>query len=83
MAQRIFKPDNFHGKTDKDASVWLTHFEKIAAANEWNNANKLRIVPVFLKDAAERWFVQAGCNCWNLPNDPREDDISFTATFLT
>jgi hypothetical protein len=62
MAQRIFKLDNFHEKADEDTNAWLTYFKKIVAANEWNAANKLRIVPVFLKDVAERWFVRQGCN---------------------
>ena len=82
MAQRIFKPDDFHGKTEEDAGVWLTHFEKVAAANEWTANNKLRIVPVFLKGAAERWFVRQGCNVWSPPEDPGDDDVPFTFNFL-
>ena len=54
MANRIFKPDNFHGKIDEDTEVWLNHFEKVANANGWTPAEKLRMAPVFLKDAAER-----------------------------
>ena len=82
MAQRIFKPEDFHGKADEDASTWLLHFEKVAAANEWTNNNKLRIVPVFLKDAAERWFVRHEFTHWRLPENPGEDDIGFTEAFL-
>ena len=53
MANRIFKPDNFHGKTDEDAEAWLNHFEKVANANGWTPGEKFRMAPVFLKDAAE------------------------------
>ena len=82
MAQRIFKPEDFHEESDEDASTWLNHFNKVAAANEWTNNNKLRIVPVFLKDAAERWYVRNAFIHWRLPEDAGEDDVDFTKAFL-
>ena len=64
MAARIFKPDNFHGTIDEDAEAWLSHFEKVANANGWTPAEKLRMAPVFLKDAAERWFLRTNFTAW-------------------
>src|SRR5262245_39513287 len=64
MANRIFKPEEFTGKPDEDAVEWLAHFNKVAHANEWTNANKLRIVPVFLKEAAERWWMRQEIDRW-------------------
>src|ERR1044072_2800327 len=82
MVQRIFKPNNFHSKPNEDTGVWLAHFEKIANANEWNNANKLRIVPVFLKDTAEKWFVRQTFTHWTAPDEPNKADILFILIFL-
>ena len=53
-ANRVFKPDDFHGRADEDPETWLAHFTKVTDANQWAEADKLRILPVFLKDTAKR-----------------------------
>lgn len=83
MANRIFKPDPFCGKAEEDAEAWLAHFEKVARANNWDEAAKLRIVPVFLKETAERWWNRAGENFNAWENDPTDQNaVGFTDGFL-
>ena len=86
MANRIFKPDNFHRKTDEDAEAWLSHFEKVANANGWIPAEKLRMAPVFLKDAAERWYLRSEFTAWadkyEEEEDPAAIDAQFCSSFL-
>src|ERR1043165_6309265 len=54
---RIVKlPDNFHGKRNEDGDEWLSTYIKIAVANGWNDAKKLEVVPLYLKDIAGRWY---------------------------
>src|ERR1043165_9987587 len=52
----IAKPTLFTGKPKEDAQEWLDHFENIAAANEWDDQKKLRVIPVYLYGSAKRWY---------------------------
>ena len=69
-AARIFKPDNFHDRTDEDPETWFTHFTKVTDANQWTDTDKLRMFPVFLKDAAKRWVLRGNYNAWE--TDPAD-----------
>src|SRR5687767_637558 len=81
MAGRIFKPDYFYGKNEEDAEQWLRHFEKIAHANEWDDDAKYRMVPIFLKEVAERWWGRTRTTAWE---DDNADNtvIGFKERFL-
>ena len=81
MAGRVFKPDYFHGKPEEDAEAWLAHFIKVAVANEWDADASYRMVPVFLKGAAERWWNRTRTTAWT--NDVNDNTvIGFQELFL-
>lgn len=42
----------FRGSKDQDVEDWLLLFEKVSAANEWDDLSTLKYVPFYLKDAA-------------------------------
>ena len=54
------KPKDFSGKVYEDAEEWLDHFRKCATANNWADGRKLNLVPLYLKDAAARWWQATG-----------------------
>ena len=58
----------FHGG-NQDPITWLNEFNLVCAANGWNNAQKLQIVPAYLKGAASVWWQMIGLgnliNAWN------------------
>ena len=81
MAGRVFKPDYFHGKPEEDAEAWLAHFIKVAIANEWDADASYRMVPVFLKGAAERWWNRTRTTAWT--DDVNDNTvIGFQELFL-
>ena len=54
---RIVKlPKNFYGKRSEDRDKWLSLFIKIAVVNDWNDAKKLKVISLYLKDIAVRWY---------------------------
>ena len=49
-------PKSFHGDVFEDVDDWLDHFDRVAAANEWNETKKLRYVYFALEDYARTWY---------------------------
>ncbi|XP_049268886.1 uncharacterized protein LOC119381901 [Rhipicephalus sanguineus] len=49
-------PESFHGDVFEDVDDWLDHFDRVAAANEWNETKKLRYVYFALEDYARTWY---------------------------
>lgn len=49
-------PKVFRGSMLEDVVDWLAHFERVAAFNEWTDANKLRNVYFSLEDGARTWY---------------------------
>lgn len=49
-------PQVFHSDLFEDAEDWLSHFERVASFNRWDNAAKLRNVYFSLEDFARTWF---------------------------
>ena len=47
----LISPDAFSGATS--ATDWIEHFEAVAVLNEWNDAAKLRCLPVRLSGKAQ------------------------------
>jgi hypothetical protein len=41
---------------NQDPIAWLNEFNLASAANGWNNARKLQIIPAYLKGAAAVWY---------------------------
>ena len=85
MAQIVVKPTTFSGKSNEDPQEWFTQFERVAGANNWNDAAKLRIVPAYLIGAAGRWFAQAAVTHWTGGGNPRDVnfDTAFANRFIT
>lgn len=58
----------FHGG-NQDPITWLNEFNLVCAANGWNDARKLQIVPAYLKGATSVWWQMIGLgnpiNAWN------------------
>ncbi|PKY60255.1 hypothetical protein RhiirA4_483758, partial [Rhizophagus irregularis] len=47
---------------NQDPIAWLNEFNLACAANGWNNAQKLQIVPAYLKGAAAVWYQTVAGN---------------------
>ncbi|CAB4433280.1 unnamed protein product [Rhizophagus irregularis] len=47
---------------NQDPIAWLNEFNLSCAANGWNNARKLQIVPAYLKGAAAVWYQTVAGN---------------------
>ena len=83
LQRSIAKPTDFHGKRSEDAEEWLDRFIRIALANNWTDVRKLQIVPIYLKDAAQRWFVaNIHPNRVHNPTQWTGNAQSFTTLFL-
>ncbi|CAB4389358.1 unnamed protein product [Rhizophagus irregularis] len=53
---------------NQDPIAWLNEFNLACAANGWNNARKLQIVPAYLKGAAAVWYqtvIGNPINAWD------------------
>ncbi|CAB4471119.1 unnamed protein product [Rhizophagus irregularis] len=53
---------------NQDPIAWFNEFNLACAANGWNNARKLQIVPAYLKGAAAVWYqtvVRNPINAWD------------------
>ncbi|CAB4392219.1 unnamed protein product [Rhizophagus irregularis] len=53
---------------NQDPIAWLNEFNLACAANGWNNARKLQIVPAYLKGAATVWYqtvIGNPINAWD------------------
>ena len=51
----------FYGGT-QDPISWLNEFNLASAANGWNNARKVQVVPAYLKGAAAVWYQTVAPN---------------------
>lgn len=49
-------PNIFHGEVYEDVEDWLTHFERVADYNQWNDRLKLRSIYFSLEDGARTWY---------------------------
>lgn len=49
-------PQAFHGDLFEDAEDWLSHFERVARFNQWDDAAKLRNVYFSLENGARTWI---------------------------
>lgn len=54
MAEKshCFTPQNFAGKPSENAKSFLSHYERVATANSWDNKRKLQILPLYVTDTA-------------------------------
>ena len=50
--QIVKLPNNFYRKRIEDEEEQLSIFIKIVVTNGWNDAKKLEVVPLYLKDIA-------------------------------
>ena len=56
---RIVKlSEDFHRKRNEDGAEWIQNYIRIAVANGWDNARKLAVIPLYLKEIAIRWYDQ-------------------------
>src|SRR5688572_23846046 len=83
MPLDVMHHTDFHGRRDEDPHEWLSSFRKVAEVNNWQDARKLEIVPIYLKDAAARWYTD-----WTIINGSAANLVwdggagSFTFSFL-
>ncbi len=50
------RPQVFSGKAEEEVDSWLRRFNRIAAALEWNEAQKVKQAPIFLDSFAAQWY---------------------------
>ena len=60
MCALFFDPGCFSGKPTENPTDFVTHYRRVARANGWEDANALRVFPMFLKGKAEKWFEGLG-----------------------
>ena len=58
MARYIRNPDGFSGGETENFREWKARFDVVAAANQWADADKLRIVPSCLTGLAFRMYQE-------------------------
>ena len=71
---------------NQDPISWLNEFNLTSAANGWNDARKIQIVPAYLKGAAAVWYqTVAGnpINVWDGTANPNVFEHVFTQQFCT
>jgi hypothetical protein len=49
-------PPTFSGSPGEDVNAFLSKFNRIAAANAWDEETKIRLMPCFLTGTAGRWL---------------------------
>ena len=52
----IQKPEVFSGKEFEDVDKFLDKFELVSIVNSWRELEKLTILPLYLKDSAEKLY---------------------------
>lgn len=52
----LFQPEKFSGTDKEDAEEYLKTFNRTAQINDWTEAEKVRLFPAYLKDAALVWY---------------------------
>lgn len=48
--------EKFNISTTKDPNLWFAKFENFAKLKKWDNADTPKFLPLFLSDAAHRWY---------------------------
>lgn len=48
--------EHYHGYTTEDPNLWIKRFNRYSAIKEWNQANRLRFFPLFMKGQAAAWY---------------------------
>jgi hypothetical protein len=48
--------DSFYGDGTQDPLQWISHFEKVARSNAWDENKKIRKFAVYLEEDAEEWY---------------------------
>lgn len=49
-------PGTFSGRPNESALNFMSHFEVVARANDWDFVLKCKYFPCFLRDAAQQWY---------------------------
>lgn len=54
MAEKVpcFSPQTFGGKPSENVKSFLSHYERVATANSWDDNRKLQILPFYVTDTA-------------------------------
>lgn len=88
----IVKIDPFHGREDEDPYEWIESFKQAAQANHWQAPRWLDIVPGYLREAAQDWYLsnKGKLTRWtdgniiiNLGVDGEEDEVEYREGFET
>ena len=56
MASSILMPPKFHGLSEEDAAVWFRDLQNYCAYKHLDEAGRLGLIPLLLKDGARHWF---------------------------
>lgn len=54
------EPKEFNGRVTEDVEEWVRHFETTREAAGWDATGCLRLVPVYLVEAAGDWWREEG-----------------------
>ena len=54
------EPKEFKGRVNEDVEEWVRHFEATRGAAGWDATRCLRLVPVYLTEAAGDWWKEEG-----------------------
>ena len=71
---------------NQDPVTWLNEFNLACAANGWNVARKLQVVPAYLKGPAATWYqIAAGApiNAWAVAANNNNFEHAFLTRFRT
>ncbi|CAB4492435.1 unnamed protein product [Rhizophagus irregularis] len=71
---------------NQDPITWLNEFNATATANRWNDAQKLQVVPAYLKGPAAVWYqaaVLAPINAWAAAANVNNFEHAFLTRFRT
>src|SRR5215469_12547953 len=75
----------FYGR-NQDPITWLNEFNLASAANGWNNARKIQVVPAYLKGAAAVWYqtvIGNPINAWGGAQNNNTFEHVFKQRFRT
>ncbi|CAB4402209.1 unnamed protein product [Rhizophagus irregularis] len=61
----------FSGENQQDSVTWLRDYNAASVANGWNNVQKLKVVPAYLRSTAAEWYQSL-----------KQDNLGFVTTWV-
>ncbi|PKY51445.1 hypothetical protein RhiirA4_468494 [Rhizophagus irregularis] len=63
--------ESANGENQQDSVTWLRDYNAASVANGWNNVQKLKVVPAYLRSTAAEWYQSL-----------KQDNLGFVTTWV-